>query len=67
MLNKVTKRDIKNNKIDIVVKYFYPVAAGIETNVLETYSVLVKMGWDVTVHTSNLEYTTGEILPRKKL
>lgn len=38
--------------IDIVVKYFYPVTAGIETNILETYSVLAKNGWDITIHTS---------------
>ncbi len=53
-------------KIDVVVKYFYPVAAGIETNILETYSVLVKMEWDVTIHTSNVDYTTGEILPERE-
>jgi glycosyltransferase involved in cell wall biosynthesis len=53
-------------KIDIVVKYFYPVAAGIETNVLETYKTLVTLGWDVTVHTSNVDYTTGDILPPKE-
>lgn len=39
-------------KIHVIVKYFYPVAAGIETNILETYSILVHRGWDVTVHTS---------------
>ncbi len=38
--------------IDVIVKYFYPVAAGIETNILETYGVLVEQGWTVTVHTS---------------
>ena len=43
-------------KIHVITKYFYPVAAGIETNILETYSVLVKKGWDVTVHTSKDEY-----------
>jgi glycosyltransferase involved in cell wall biosynthesis len=52
----------ENKRIDIVVKYFYPVAAGIETNILETYKVLVEKGWDVYVHTSNHEYTTDEIL-----
>jgi glycosyltransferase involved in cell wall biosynthesis len=56
-----------SRNIHIVVKYFYPVAAGIETNILETYKVLVNKGWDVTVHTSNLEYTTGEILPEKEI
>lgn len=42
------------NKLNahIIVKYFYPVAAGIETNILETHSKLVKKGWDITIHTS---------------
>ncbi len=43
-------------KIDVIVKYFIPVVAGIEVNVLETYSRLVKKGWDVTVHTSKDTY-----------
>jgi len=42
----------KRKNIAVIVKYFYPVTAGIETNILETYSVLVKKGWDVTIHTS---------------
>ena len=47
----------KNKKhIDVVVKYFYPIAAGIETNILETYSVLVDLGWNVVVHTSKDTY-----------
>lgn len=41
------------NKIDVVTKYFYPVSAGIETNIIETYAVLAASGWDVTLHTSN--------------
>jgi len=39
-------------RIDLVEKYFYPVTAGIEVNMLETYSVLTKKGWDVHAHTS---------------
>ena len=50
-------------KIHVITKYFYPVAAGIETNILETYSVLVKKGWDVTVHTSKDEYLSQNSLP----
>lgn len=38
--------------IDVVVKYFWPVVAGTEVNILETYSVLAESGWDVTIHTS---------------
>ncbi len=43
---------MKKRKVDVVVKYFYPVAAGIETNTMETYSVMAQNGWDVTFHTS---------------
>jgi glycosyltransferase involved in cell wall biosynthesis len=46
-----------------VVKYFYPVAAGIETNMLETYSVLAKRGWDITIHTSKDTLTEKNALP----
>jgi len=49
--------------IHIIVKYFYPVAAGIEANILETYSVLVKNGWDITIHTSKDTLTEKNILP----
>lgn len=38
--------------IDVITTYFYPVTAGIETNILETYSELVRLGWSVNVHTS---------------
>ena len=52
-----------NKTIDVVVKYFYPVTAGIETNVLETYSRLVDKGWRVTIHTSNDTLEKKDILP----
>jgi glycosyltransferase involved in cell wall biosynthesis len=55
---------MKNKKrIDCVVKYFYPVTAGIEVNMLETYSVLAKEGWDITVHTSKDTYAEKDFLP----
>src|SRR6266403_581975 len=62
MLNLTQAQYMKNKQIDIIVKYFYPVAAGIETNILETYSVLVKEGWDVTIHTSTDTLTEKNIL-----
>ncbi len=40
-------------KIDVILKYFYPVTAGIETNVLNVYGFMVPHGWDVTIHTSD--------------
>lgn len=43
---------MKNEQIHVITKYFYPVIGGIETNILETYSFLEKMGWNVVVHTS---------------
>ncbi len=49
-------------KIHAIVKYFYPVAAGIETNMLETYSVLAKKGWDVSIHTSKDTYDKKDSL-----
>lgn len=51
------------HKIDIVVKYFYPVTAGIETNIMETYRFLVENGWDVTLHTSKDTYGEKNSLP----
>ncbi len=44
---KKTKR-----KIDVVVKYFYPLWAGIEVNVANVYGFMVKEGWDVDLHTT---------------
>lgn len=55
---------IKNKKIAIVVKYFYPVAAGIETNIMETYSILAEKGWDITIHTSLDTLTEKNCLPK---
>lgn len=52
-------------KIDIVVKYFYPIAAGIETNIMETYGVLAEHGWDVTIHTSRDTLTEKNCLPEE--
>lgn len=48
--------------IDIVCTHFYPVAAGTEVNIMETYSELVKNGWQVTVHTSRDTLTEKDVL-----
>lgn len=54
--------------IDVITKYFYPVTAGIETNIMETYSILVKKGWDVTIHTCSSDYLTKNSLkPRETI
>lgn len=54
-------------RIHIVVKYFYPVAAGIETNIAETYSVLAKKGWRITLHTSRDTLTEKNVLKKQDL
>lgn len=53
----------KPMNIDIVSKYFFPVTAGIETNIMETYKFLVEKGWHVTMHTSKDIYTEKDVLP----
>lgn len=55
-----------NKKIEVVAKYFFPVTAGIEVNIMETYSRLAKNGWDVTIHTSNNTYLEKGILPKSE-
>lgn len=58
---------MNNKKIDIIEKYCYPVAAGIEVNIVETYSTLVEEGWDVTVHTSRDILTEKNVLDEYEL
>ncbi|MCK5061413.1 glycosyltransferase family 4 protein [Candidatus Parcubacteria bacterium] len=56
---------MKNNnkkQIDIVMKYFYPVTAGIEITVMETFSRLASAGWKVRVHTSRDTYLEKNVL-----
>ncbi len=63
IMNK--SRDLK--QIDIVVKYFYPVAAGIETNIYETHKYFLKKGWKVIVHTSKNTLIEKNVLPGKDI
>ena len=56
---------MKKRHIDIVVKYFYPVAAGIEMNILQTHKYFLKKGWSVTVHTTRDALTQKNILAPK--
>lgn len=53
---------MENKKIAIIVKYFFPVTAGIETNIAETYSVLASRGWKIDLHTSKDTLTQKNIL-----
>lgn len=50
-------------KINIITKYFWPVAAGIETNILETYASLVDRGWDITAHSTKNSLTESNVYP----
>lgn len=48
----------KNNmRIEVITKYFYPVAAGIENNIMQTYSRMGASGHAVVIHTSADTYT----------
>ncbi|KKU88941.1 MAG: Glycosyltransferase [Microgenomates group bacterium GW2011_GWF2_47_9] len=50
--------------LNVITKYFYPVTAGIETNILETYSKLVNLGWSVTVHTTEKSFNEKKLLEK---
>lgn len=52
-----------NKKVHAIEKYFVPVTAGIEVNMVETYSKLVEKGWEITVHTSRDTLTEKNCLP----
>lgn len=49
--------------IHVIEKYFFPVTAGIEVNMHETYKYLSKDGWQITFHTSKDTLTEKNILP----
>lgn len=57
---------MKKKQLHVILKYFYPVAAGIETNTLETYSVMARNGWDITIHTSQDTATAKNVLKREE-
>lgn len=42
--------------LHVITKYFFPVTAGIEVNIQETYKKLVAKGWKVVIHTSKDTY-----------
>lgn len=61
----------KNNnqvhKIDVIVKFFFPLKAGIETNVANVYGYLVENGWSVNLHTSKDMPDGKDVLPDSDL
>ena len=58
---------MRSKHVDVVEKYCYPVAAGIEVNTVETYSVFVKNDWSVTMHASNDTLTEKHVLPNREI
>jgi glycosyltransferase involved in cell wall biosynthesis len=50
--------------VDVITKFFIPVAGGIEQNIAKTYKVMQKdLGWDVTIHTLADSYTERNCFP----
>jgi glycosyltransferase involved in cell wall biosynthesis len=59
----MSKVNMKNPlRVEVITKYFYPVTAGIETNIKETYKFLAEKGWNITIHTSKDIYTQKNAL-----
>lgn len=61
---------VKSSKkhVDVVTKYFYPIAGGIENNIMQTYTTLQNaFGWDVTIHTSRDTYTEKDVLLQEEI
>ncbi len=55
-----------NRKIGIFAKYFYPVASGMEVNMLETYSNFVKWGWEIYAYTSKNSLTEENVFKKEE-
>ena len=53
---------MKKLRIHVINKYFYPVTAGIETNLMEVYERFAKNGHSVTMHISKNTLTEKNIL-----
>src|SRR3989304_7310755 len=53
-----------SKRLDVVVKYFYPGVAGIETNIMNVYSYLQEQGFDVRIHASTDTPEKQNILSR---
>ncbi|MEK7576588.1 MAG: glycosyltransferase [Patescibacteria group bacterium] len=56
-----------HKKINVVLRYFLPVTAGIEINVWQTYRMLAKQGWDITIHTTTDTYTETASLSKEEV
>lgn len=45
-------KNTHTGEIHVFTRYFHPVIAGMEINILNTYTSFVKRGWRVTIHTT---------------
>lgn len=57
---------MKKLRIHVVNRYFYPVTAGIETNLMEVYGRLAKKGHEVTIHVSRNTLEEKNVLKRNE-
>lgn len=59
---------MRNLRIHVVNKYFFPVTAGIETNLMEVYSKFAKSGHHITMHASRSTLSeTNTLRKREKI
>lgn len=50
-------------KAAVITKYFYPVVASIENNIIQTYTILQNtLGWNVMIHTPKDTYIKKDCL-----
>lgn len=61
--NDMKQHAHEEKRLDVVVKFFHPVVAGIETNILNIYSYLASQGWEVVIHTSTSTPDAPRSLP----
>ncbi|MEK7517663.1 MAG: glycosyltransferase family 4 protein [Patescibacteria group bacterium] len=53
-------------RVHVINKYFYPVTAGIETNLMEVYGRFAKKGHKITMHTSRNTLSKKNILKKEE-
>ena len=67
-MNPLNHKIIKSfKKVQVISKYFIPVTAGIEVNILNTYTFLVKSGWQVTVHSCRDSLTEKNVFQPEEM
>lgn len=53
-------------KVHVINKYFYPVTAGIEMNLMEVYGRFAKKGHEITIHVSRNTLSSKNILKKNE-